>query len=58
MKKFKTLFLIITLILFFNHSFPNNIRTLFQNVLTFNYANILITEVDLEEENDIYAVRV
>lgn len=57
MKSLKTLFLIIPFLSIFNHISVNNIRTLSQNVLTFN-AHYIITEVDMEEENDIYAVRV
>lgn len=57
MKSIKALFLIIPFLLIFNHFTVNNIRTLTHNALTLN-LKYLITEVDFEEENDIYAVRV
>lgn len=57
MKSIKALFLIIPFLLIFNHFNVNNIRTLTHNALTLN-LKYLITEVDFEEENDIYAVRV
>ncbi|MGL4772931.1 MAG: hypothetical protein ACRC2K_05130 [Clostridium sp.] len=58
MKKMISLLISISLLLNFNHCFKYNLRTFAQNALEFKCVQYTITKVDMEEENDIYAVRV